>query len=422
MRILYLTHQYYPDCVGGTELVVRGLVRRMREKGHVPAVFSFRSTHATNHSAYGIKRERVEDADVYWFEFNLSQHPNIWEAEYHNRFANYALRAVLREFRPDVAHVMHGMKIGGGIYRELHNAGVPIVTVFTDYWFFCLRHTLLLPDGAPCISGPEPQERCLDCLLDIHRVPAEMQAGAKEALAKRNIFLREVLALSSRLIALCEHSARMHERFGIIGIRVEAHGVETAILESALAHRQAHPERQPGAPLRLLYVGSMVYHKGGHLVIQAIAESSDLPIEFRIVTNVSTMSAYMEKWMGVGDRRIDWAGPCLPEKIGQHYEWCDALVVPSIWNENALLTFKDALYCGIPVAAHDLPGLFTHPIGDGWGWKIPTPSVSAWKDWLRDAVEMKTRYMRLDIHVPTADEFAERMFFHYKEVLHTVKD
>lgn len=422
MRILYLTHQYYPDCIGGTELVVRGLVRRMRERGHVAAVFAFRNTHETNHSAYGVKREQVEGADVYWLEFNPSQHPHLWEAEYHNRFADYALRAVLREFRPDIAHVMHGMKIGAGIYRELYKTGVPIVTVFTDYWFFCLRHTLLLPDGTPCVSGPEPQERCLECLLDTYRVPSEMQAGAREALGKRNVFLREALALSDRSIALCEHSASIHKRFGIERVYVEAHGVETEVLDSVRTYRKAHPERSSGVPLRLLYVGSMVYHKGCHLVIQAVAESTDLPVELRIVADVKTTNPYIDKWTSVMDERLDWRNGCLPEEIDRHYKWCDILVVPSIWDENALLTFKDALYCGIPVVAHDLPGLFTHPICDGWGWRIPTPSVSAWKDWLVEAVEVKTRYMQSDILVPTADEFVERMVFHYNEVLNTAKN
>ena len=54
--------------------------------------------------------------------------------------------------------------------------------------------------------------------------------------------------------------------------------------------------------------------------------------------------------------------------LEDHYAWCDVLVVPSLWDENEPLVIKEARWCGIPVAVHDLPGLgnwFREGV-DGW--------------------------------------------------------
>lgn len=421
LKILYLLHQYFPDQTGGTELVARGLVRRMRETGHAVTVFAYREVQSTSPAAYGTRLEQVDGADVYWFNFNLSQHGNPWEAEYHNRFVDAALREVLREVGPDIAHVMHAMKLGGGIFDILGAAGVPIVTTISDYWFICLRHQLLLPDGTGCKTGPVPPETCLHCLLSTHGEVANDPAEALPALAERNVFLRSALLKSHRTIGLTAHVMEVHRRFGIspAGEFLEDHGVEHALLDPVRMERLSRPARDATDALRLLFVGSLVQHKGVHLVIEAMLAEPALPVELRIIGDTASGGNYCSKLQQatVMDGRIEWAGQCAPEVLATHYQWCDALVFPSMWDENAPLVFKEARYCGIPVAAHDIDGLNFRGGDADFGWTIPEPVAGAWQEWLKEAIGQTRRYLPAEGAIPTAAKFAERMLFHYREVL-----
>ena len=111
MKVLYLIHQYIPDTIGGTELLLHDLAENIQKGGHDVAIFAYHESPDSNPASFGTRVETVDGVRVYRFHFNLSIHPNIHTGEFRNAFAEQALNDVIEDFSPDVAHVAHAMKL-----------------------------------------------------------------------------------------------------------------------------------------------------------------------------------------------------------------------------------------------------------------------------------------------------------------------
>ena len=354
---------------------------------------------------------------MYRFHFNLSIHPNIHTGEFRNAFAEQALNDVIEDFSPDVAHVAHAMKLGGGIFETLSNEGVPIVSTLSDYWYFCLRHSLLLSDQSPCTNGPVPASRCLPCLQERFGHNQLLDHDAEKELTKRNSFLKEAILRSNVILALSSHQREAYIRFGFPAERIQCaeHGIHTDLLAPARKHHSEQPERKTGNPIKILFVGTLLPHKGAHLLINAVLQLPHAHVELRIIGNPERGGGYANDLVTASseDTRITFAGECDHSSLPKEYEWCDLLVMPSIWDENEPMVVKEARWCGIPVATHDLPGIGSLVVGEKDGWIIPDPSIASWKEWLAQLEQHKNRCLPPNIELPTNQTFSTTMLEHY---------
>ena len=73
------------------------------------------------------------------------------------------LSTLIREVRPDIVHVTSCDTLSPRIITVAKEMGIPVVVTLTDFWFLCMRHTLLKGDGTRC-NGPENPWGCLRCL------------------------------------------------------------------------------------------------------------------------------------------------------------------------------------------------------------------------------------------------------------------
>src|SRR4051812_2286102 len=122
MRVLYLTHQYFPQ-VGGTEVYTRGLVRRARAAGHDALVVASRESPSGDPRDFRTELAEHEDVPVVEVHFNLSVTPDPVRCEYDNAFVGRAVSGLLESYRPDVVHVMHAMKLSGAALQACYRAG-----------------------------------------------------------------------------------------------------------------------------------------------------------------------------------------------------------------------------------------------------------------------------------------------------------
>ncbi len=426
MKILYIIHQYFPDSIGGTEVLLEGLAKEMQQDGNEVAIFAYRESSSADPSAFGVREELVGGISLYRFHFNLSVHPNPLFGEFKNRFCDSALHDVVASFLPDVAHVLHGIKVGGGIFEVLEKAGVPMVTTLSDYWYFCLRHSLLLPDHSPCVSGPEPTSNCLNCLQDQLRLPDRDRDAGLKALQLRNPFLRDAVLRSNFLIALSEHQRDVYVRFGFPAQRIEVvhHGVNASLFAQVIEQRVSQPLVDAGRALRLLFVGTLLPHKGVHLLIDAILGMPEAAVELRVLGDANKGGQYADELLkkSADDDRITFVGECEHVQLPHHYQWCDILLMPSIWDENGTLVVKEARWCGIPVASHDLPGLRGLIEAEQDGWIIEQFTVEAWQHWLEQVKTWRKRYLPTGYDIATINSFAVAMMGYYQRALSANKD
>lgn len=144
-----------------------------------------------------------------------------------------------------------------------------------------------------------------------------------------------------------------------------------------------------GDPLRVLWLGTWVPHKGPHVLAEALAQLTDdeaRHVEARAI-GPAPFPAYREDVQRLANGRLHVGGPVSAESVYRLLADHDVVVVPSIWAENAPLVVLEARAVGRPVLASDLGGL-VELVEDGTdGRRFPASDARALASRLRELLE-----------------------------------
>jgi len=168
----------------------------------------------------------------------------------------------------------------------------------------------------------------------------EQRWQAMRALAERvDLFISPSRYLRDELVG-----------FGLPAERVVHcdYGFET----SAFRRREDLPERAR----HFAFIGSLVQHKGAHVLVEAFA---GMPEDARLdlYGSLDYDPAYCERLRNAARHPgIRLCGPLAPERVPTVQQAIDCQVVPSIWRENSPLTIHEAFLSGVPVVASRLGG------------------------------------------------------------------
>lgn len=118
---------------------------------------------------------------------------------------------------------------------------------------------------------------------------------------------------------------------------------------SYMAPRKVSCEKD-GRPIRLLFVGRLVYYKGCSFLIEALGKLKS-HAEVRIIGTgpLEEDLKRQAREQGVSDR-IEWTGMASPGMLEESYEWCDVFVFPSVEKSEAYgIVQMEAMAYGKPV-------------------------------------------------------------------------
>jgi glycosyltransferase involved in cell wall biosynthesis len=120
------------------------------------------------------------------------------------------------------------------------------------------------------------------------------------------------------------------------------------------------PPRQPGDRLRVGYVGTLVRHKGAHVLCEAVRLlPPDLRVDVVIHGDPTAVPGYAARLRRIarGDPRVHFAGTFPLSAIAGVLARLDVLVVPSLWYESTPLVIYAAQAARTPVFATGLAGM-----------------------------------------------------------------
>ncbi len=342
MRILQVVHGYPPQEWGGAELVTATLAQALAERGHGVTVFA--RTADTTAEEFSLRDDEpdtpADTVRVVRVVNNLS-HVSHFRLEYDNPFLNEAFQRVLTDTRPDIVHIQHVGHLSGSLIQIPAQLGYPVILSLHDFFFACYRihlidnHTRLCP-------GPDRGERCVACL--------QVETSADEA-RRRFVYFEQLLHIPQRVIVPSQFLAdRMQEIFPFVEPRL--HIVAPGIVPV----RQIRQEDPQSGPLRVLYIGVLMPHKGPHLLIEATRGLPSGSIAVSLYgSRVDAWRAYADQLeTDAADLPIRFCGTYarneldeLSTILAQH----DVLVVPSLCEETFSLVTREALQAGLPVIA-----------------------------------------------------------------------
>ncbi len=140
----------------------------------------------------------------------------------------------------------------------------------------------------------------------------------------------------------------------------------------------------PAVARRFAFVGSLVPHKGVHVLIEAF-EAMPEDAQLEICGWSDYHPEYYEMLVQAARHPgIRFVGGIEPAGIARFLSRVDALVVPSIWEENSPLTIHEAFLSGVPVVASRMGG-HEGLLGTGGGLLYDAD----------DPIELRRRLLRL---------------------------
>ncbi|HYC21567.1 MAG TPA: glycosyltransferase [Candidatus Bathyarchaeia archaeon] len=347
MRIGVVVHGYPPAEAAGVELVAKEQADALVARGHQVRVFA---------RAY-----RPDLAQGTWYDESVDGVPvrrvvNHYPVrplfhEYHdNHDFDDAFRAWLDESPPDVLHAQHLILFSPNLLVVARERGIPIVLSLHDFYYLCHRIFLIDDRGARC-PGPDAGSRCVPCLAE---------HGAGESVKYRFDYMARMLELPDAIVAPSRAlAARYAEELPFLDGRI-------AVIEPGLARvpaRPAAPERaqaavttpagQVGKPLRLLFVGTLLHHKGPDLLISALAAIDPRRWTLDVYgATVAWHEAYVDGLRALArDLPVAFHGTFPPDELAAVLGRADVLVVASRCDESYSRTIREARAAGLAVVA-----------------------------------------------------------------------
>jgi glycosyltransferase involved in cell wall biosynthesis len=382
LRILFTTHQFFPESRAGVEIVTLGLARELKAGGHEPFVLAAKRTVPHSDLLPGetedYEHEGVPVRRIGRPEEGLTR---PYELNYRNDVMAAKTREYLQEVAPDLVHIMHLQGLSASVLPVCEELGLPTVFTATDFWTVCPVVDLRRHDGVMC-EGPDVSH-CVRCIASRSTDPRLQKAarqvggavtGAADlasrtplsrfsfplrqigAVGERPAYIRDRMGSVDRILAYT-HLTRdllLANGIGRGRIRVSSYGIDT----SHVAHVPA--ERRPSATLRVGFVGTLAPHKGPDVLVRAFAR---LPPEMEATLSLHGSSVGYETYaaglrtLAGNDPRISFPGPFSRGELAGVLANLDVLVVPSLWYENAPGVIFEAFAAGMPVIATDLGGM-----------------------------------------------------------------
>jgi len=135
-------------------------------------------------------------------------------------------------------------------------------------------------------------------------------------------------------------------------------------LHDNLPRHRLHPY-DGHRPLHLLFAGEVGLRKGVPYLLEAVARLPAQEVELRLAGQIAISEEVVNKYAS----RVTFLGRVPMAEMQKHYEWADALVLPSICEGSAMVT-HEALSADLPVICtpnagstveHGVNGLIVEP-------------------------------------------------------------
>src|SRR5262249_45745188 len=135
MRILFVTHAFVPESVGGVELHCHHLASALAARHAVPLL-----TRQADPAKPDYALEETRQAAVaVWRLKHCSRDVGAFAETYRNERIDDVFEGLVERWRPDLVHVHHLIGLSTGILERTKRRGVPLVLGLHDYWFGCPR-------------------------------------------------------------------------------------------------------------------------------------------------------------------------------------------------------------------------------------------------------------------------------------------
>ncbi|MDP3790408.1 MAG: glycosyltransferase family 4 protein [Candidatus Omnitrophota bacterium] len=319
MKILVI-HNFYQN-TGGEDAVVKNEVKMLRENGSSVRLFSMDNRDILN---FGFFKKML-------FVFNA----------FFGIKTIIALRKIVREFRPEVAHIHNVLPlISCSAYIYLKLAGIHIVQTVHNFRFIC-ANGLFYIDGENC-------ERCLRPSL----------YSLKKKCFRKNIALTLMYDMIigfwrySGLYSFCINKFICLNEFGKDKMIKAGYPKDKIIVKGNFVEMSSARFRTKDVSEKYcLYLGRLSDEKGIAVLLKAF--SGICLLKLRIAGD----GPLRGKVEASDNRMVDYLGFVTGAKKAELIRDAEFIIIPSVCYENFPVVIKEAAMLKIPAAVSNIGGL-----------------------------------------------------------------
>jgi glycogen synthase len=379
VRILLLSNLYPPFVEGGAEILAGDIAAGLERLGHDVRVLT---------SSYGLSKPEhdgkiwrsLQPAPTvyfdrqrsFWSQLNL---PFNYYRRYHNAANARTLRQVVAATTPDILYIWEITGIGvNSLLKVLPDLNIPIVFHLGSYWLLYAR--------SPETEQSRLRLRWLKQRL-IGTVPEltwtsliAVSATVKQEYVRSGFDPKRIEVIYNgidpRFLTLPRSTRNEEKTFQLLFVgRIR---VEKGILVLLKALDLLMHEMNGAAMLSAKQSDghnagtSSMLEMNGSVMLSAAKHLDSPPLHLHIFgdgdeTYISELKTFLHE-KGLTEI-VTFHGKVPQDELIQHYDRCDLLLVPSLWQEPFGLVVAEAMARGLPVIASNIGGpaeILTHEI------------------------------------------------------------
>ncbi len=341
----------WADSGGGT-ILPRQFALALAARGHRVSVVYAAARAIPDLPPYGVHRTTEGGVALH----GICNRPTAFmdlaapEREIDDERVRTTFAALLDELAPEVVHFFNLHNLGMSLPAECRARAIPTLFSSNNYWPICPRLYLASERLDLCTGASADGTKCERCLG---------QTGTAAAHAARR---RAGLAMLDDAIDL--HLATSH-RVRDLYVGAGADPARIRVLQQQPPTVDAIWERigsrrvvvdRLSRPLRVAFVGSVLPHKGVHVLAAALQQIPPGAVECVVLGDQH--KDYVAHLRGIDARHaLHFVGGYPQQALPELLAKVDVVVVPSVWDDCAPLVVAEALAARAPVVGSRIGGI-----------------------------------------------------------------
>lgn len=335
MKILYVLHQFFPNHHTGTERLTLQLAKQIQRMGNFVKILTYEPNRDVPEKFSPLedqllKREyQVETIPVICFKRKKYQ-GNLDVVD--DSFEKY-LEEIVKDF--DIVHFTHPMHFGG-VLKVCKKLKIPTILTLTDNWLLCPQGLLTI-DHQLC-DGPDEGKKCIDvCKHD-----------------------KQILSRYTHAKFFFENVDRIFTGTEFVRKTFQENGWNKQVFLNTFSvdYNDIKSVKDPTS-LVFGYLGSLVWHKGLHVLIDSFKKLSSKNIKLKIYGSGVPGDPYQDYVLNNAkeDQRIEYCGTFDYKDLAKVMADLSVIIIPSTYKEIFPLVMQLSFAYKKPIIATKIGGL-----------------------------------------------------------------
>jgi len=410
MKVLYLIHQFYPECHSGTEKFVFNTAYMTQQKGIKVKVLTYgfyeNSFFDRKEKNILIKEFSYNGIPVMVFK-HLNQPMDLHISLDDDSTFEFA-KEFLEKEKPDLIHVGHSMRVHQFVRAALE-LNIPYIMTLTDFFLICPK-IILAPNQNSLCSGPEKGSACkILCSEFDNRFIIDRLELAKKILFTANAVISPSVFLTRMFI----------KEFEKLPIVVNHHGIDFGNIKT---NKKVY---STNTILNFGFAGTFIYHKGLHVLINAFNNINNG--NARLIIYGKGEPAYTSQIMELsnGNKNIEFRGSYNSDQLPAIYQEIDVIIFPSVWYENFPFVLQEAFASNVPVIGSNLGATADIVINNVNGFTFQPGNPEDLRKNIENLIENPVLINQLKNNIRTNNQVVnieQESYFYWKLYRKTIKD